>query len=56
MTVIEVEGTNVQPLPIDAVEVFAGTCIPSRVLALLIKHQRRSTLLGCCKMILSALV
>lgn len=24
MTVIEVEGTNVQPLPIDGVEVFAG--------------------------------
>ncbi|KAN0114014.1 laccase [Russula decolorans] len=24
MTVIEVEGTNVQPLPIDAVEIFAG--------------------------------
>jgi len=24
MTVIEVEGTNVQPLPIDAVELFAG--------------------------------
>lgn len=26
MTVIEVEGTNVQPLPIDAVEIFAGAC------------------------------
>lgn len=24
MTVIEVEGTNVQPLPIDGVELFAG--------------------------------
>jgi hypothetical protein len=24
MTVIEVEGTNVQPLTIDAVELFAG--------------------------------
>ena len=26
MTVIEVEGTNLQPLPIDVVEVFAGAC------------------------------
>jgi hypothetical protein len=25
MTVIEVEGTNVQPLTIDGVELFAGT-------------------------------
>ena len=25
MTVIEVEGTNVQPLEIDGVELFAGT-------------------------------
>lgn len=27
LTVIEVEGTNVQPLVVDSLEVFAGTCV-----------------------------
>ena len=26
MTVIEVEGTNVQPLEVDSLQIFAGTC------------------------------
>ena len=26
MTVIEVEGTNVQPLVVDSIQIFAGTC------------------------------
>jgi iron transport multicopper oxidase len=26
MTVIEVEGTNTQPLPIDSLQIFAGAC------------------------------
>ena len=27
MTVIEVEGTNVQPLVVDSLEIFAGACV-----------------------------
>ena len=26
MTVIEVEGTNVQPLVVDSMRIFVGTC------------------------------
>jgi len=26
MTVIEVEGTNVQPLLVDSIQIFVGTC------------------------------
>jgi iron transport multicopper oxidase len=27
LTVIEVEGTNVQPLEVDSLEIFAGACV-----------------------------
>jgi hypothetical protein len=55
MTVIEVEGTNVKPLLIDAVEVFAGARCSKPVICSINQRENRSTLLGCCKMLLFTL-
>ena len=55
MTVIEVEGTNVQPLLIDSLEIFAGTCGSNSIICSINQRQNRATLLGCCKMILFTL-
>jgi hypothetical protein len=49
LTVIEVEGINVQPLEVDSLEIFAGTCVDYfYFLVVLIDWQNRSTLLRCC--------
>jgi DMSO reductase anchor subunit len=55
MTVIEVEGTNVQPLLIDEVEIFAGACGSKPVICSIDQPQNRSTLLRCCKLLLFTL-
>jgi hypothetical protein len=52
MTVIEVEGTNVQPLPIDAVEIFAGERGPNPMICSINQPRNRTTLLRCCEMLL----
>lgn len=51
MTVIEVEGTNVQPLPIDAVEIFAGAHCSNLIICSINQPRNRTTLLRCCEMI-----
>ena len=56
MTVIEVEGTNVQPLLIDEVEIFAGACGSKSVICPINQPRNRSTLLRCCKLLLFTLV
>jgi hypothetical protein len=55
LTVIEVEGTNVKPLVVDALEIFAGARGSSPVICSINQRQNRSTLLGCCKIHLFAL-
>lgn len=40
MTVIEVDGTSVQPLPIDAVQLFAGACTRILLFVLLINPKQ----------------
>jgi hypothetical protein len=53
MTIIEVEGTNVQPLVVDSLPIFAGTC-ESYILSCLgctNRFRNRSTLLRCRKII-----
>ena len=53
LTVIEVEGTNTQPLLVDSLEVFAGARENySKLLIVLIDIKNRSALLGCCMSIL----
>jgi hypothetical protein len=54
MTVIEVEGTNVQPLVIDQLEIFVGVCQcgSKHVIYSVNQLQNRSTLLSCRKMLL----
>ncbi len=51
MTVIEVDGTNVQPLPIDAVELFAGARGSDPIICSINQSRNRTTLLRCCKML-----
>ena len=51
MTVIEVEGTNVQPLEVDSLQIFAGTCGLNNFHRCNNQCQNRTTLLRCCKMI-----
>jgi iron transport multicopper oxidase len=52
LTIIEVDGNNVQPLVVDSLEIFAGTQSRSRYsLHRLAYVSNRSTLLGCCKSI-----
>jgi hypothetical protein len=53
MTVIEVEGTNVQPLPIDGVELFAGTPGSNLIICPINQTRNRTTLLRCCETLLS---
>jgi hypothetical protein len=54
MTVIEVEGTNVQPLLVDELEIFVGACQcgSKTVIRSIDQLHNRSTLLGCRKMLL----
>jgi hypothetical protein len=52
MTVIEVEGTNVQPLPIDGVEIFAGARCSNLTICSINQSRNRTTLLRCCEMLL----
>ena len=52
MTVIEVEGTNVQPLLVDGVNILAGERGLNLVNCSIDQRPNRSTLLGCCKMLL----
>jgi Multicopper oxidase len=54
MTVIEVEGTNVQPLLVDQIEIFVGACQcdSKTVICSIDQLQNRSTLLGCRKILL----
>ena len=52
MTVIEVEGTNVQPLKIDAVELLAGARGSNPIICSIDQPRNRSTLLCCCEMLL----
>jgi hypothetical protein len=54
MTVIEVDGNNVQPLLIDEVQIFAGACQCGSKPAIcsINQLQNRSTLLGCRKRLL----
>ena len=52
MTVIEVEGTNVQPLPIDGVEIFAGARGSNPIICSINQLRNRTTLLRCCEMLL----
>ena len=52
MTVIEVEGTNVQPLPIDAVQIFAGENGSNPIISSINQPRNRTTLLCCCKILL----
>jgi hypothetical protein len=52
MTVIEVEGTNVQPLPIDGVEIFAGARGSNPTICSINQPRNRTTLLRCCEMLL----
>jgi multicopper oxidase len=52
MTVIEVEGTNVQPLPIDAVQLFAGARGSDPIICSINESRNRTTLLRCCKTLL----
>ena len=52
MTVIEVEGTNVQPLQIDSLRIFAGTRGSIQVSCSANQCYNRSTLLGRCMPIL----
>jgi FtsP/CotA-like multicopper oxidase with cupredoxin domain len=56
MTVIEVDGNNVQPLLIDSLEIFAGTY--DRIVHLNYADfcPSSSTLFHCCKMTLSILL
>jgi len=52
MTVIEVEGINVQPLIVDSIQIFVGTRGSNAVvLFVLLITPNRSTLLSCCKML-----
>jgi hypothetical protein len=52
MTVIEVDGTNVKPLQVDSIQIFAGKPLQrySQLLRLTVK---RPTLLLCRKLIVS---
>ena len=53
LTVIEVEGTNTQPLLVDSLELFAGANVNySKLFVVLIDIKNRSTLLSCCMSIL----
>ena len=55
MTVIEVEGTNVQPVLVDGVRLFAGARGLNPFILFYYSIPNRSTLLGCCKMLYSLL-
>ncbi len=52
MTVIEVEGSSVQPLPIDSVELFAGARGSNIIVCVINQPRNRTTLLRCCKELL----
>jgi hypothetical protein len=52
MTVIEVEGTNLQPLPIDGVELFAGARGSNTMVCSINRPRNRTTLLRCCEILL----
>jgi hypothetical protein len=51
MTVIEADGTSLQPLVVDSLEIFAGASGPKSVICSINQRQNRSTLLGCCRML-----
>jgi Multicopper oxidase len=51
MTIIEVDGNNVQPLVVDSIQIFAGEHLLNYAPHLLIISQR-STLLLCRKLII----
>ena len=51
MTVIEADGTNLQPLVVDSLEIFVGARCPKLVIYSLNQRRNRSTILGCCKML-----
>lgn len=56
MTVIEVDGNNVQPLLVDEVQIFNGAYQCGSKPAICSIDQNRSTLLGCRKTLLFILV
>jgi len=56
MTVIEVEGTNVQPLVVDSLQIFAGTRGSYILSCCTNRFRNRSTLLRCCKTIYFILI
>ena len=50
MSVIEVDGNNVQPLQVDSLEIFAGMESRTRFACCLLTPSNRSTLFRCRKM------
>jgi Multicopper oxidase len=55
MTIIEVEGTNVQPLVVDSLNIFVGAGPSHDFSYHIYRRVDRSTLLRCCKMIMFSL-
>ena len=52
MTIIEVEGTNVRPLTVDGVELFAGARGSNPIICSINQPRNRTTLLRCCEILL----
>jgi hypothetical protein len=52
MTVIEVDGTNVQPRLIDGVELFAGARDSNPIICSINQPENRTALLRCCEILL----
>jgi FtsP/CotA-like multicopper oxidase with cupredoxin domain len=50
LSIIEVDGINVQPLQVDSLEIFAGMESRTSFTRCLLMPSNRSTLFRCCKM------